>query len=74
MQKFVTPPSFCKGEGWWTSYQIFKKGEGLVTTLIFREGLVRKRGVTFLRGVSNFYVKDKLKSEIFNDKNSLYQN
>ena len=58
-----------EGEGGWTSYQIFKKG-GLDTTLIFKGGLVRKRAVTFSRGVCNFYVKNKLKSDIFNDKKS----
>ena len=53
--------------GGWTSYQRVGGGGGFYRTLIFREGLVGKR-VTFLRGSCNFYVKNKLKSVIFNDK------
>ena len=64
----IVPPPILLGG--WTSYQILKKGEDL--TLIFVGGLVGKRGVTFSsgRGVV-IYVKDKLKSELFNDKKSL---
>ena len=65
-------PTFCGGGGW-TSNQIFKKG-GLDRTLIFIRGLVGKRGLTFLRGGGrscNFYIKDQLKCEIFNDKKRL---
>ena len=51
------------------SYQIFKKG-GLDRTSTLRRGLLKKRGVTFFRGGCNFYKKNKLKSEIFNDKKS----
>ena len=54
------------GEGL-TSFQIFKKGV-LGKTLVFRGGLVGKRGVRGGREGYNFYVKNKLKSEIFNDK------
>ena len=57
---------FC-WEGSWTSNQIFKKG-GLGKTSTFKGGLLGKRGWTFSRG-SNFYIKNKLKSKIFNDKN-----
>ena len=66
----TTPPAPLSAGGSWTSYQIFKE-RGLDRALIFRGGLVRKRGVTFLRGEGgscNFYVKNKLKSEIFNGK------
>ena len=62
-------PSFLQG-GVWTSYQIFKK-EGLDRTLILRGRLVRKRGWPFWEregGLCNFYVKNKPKSEIRNDK------
>ena len=52
----------------------FQKG-GVGRTLVFRGGFVKKRGVTFLMGRGgggvggcNFYLKNKLKSEIFNDK------
>ena len=30
-----------------------------------------KKGMTFSRGRYNFFIRDKLKSEIFNDKKSL---
>ena len=36
----------------------------------FLEGVDGKEGVTFFRGY-NFYIKNKLKSEISNDKKSL---
>ena len=35
------------------------------------EGVSGKEGVTFFRGGCNFHIKNKLKSEIFNDKKSL---
>ena len=64
-------PHFCfGGGGWggrWTFNQIFKKG-GLDKTSTFRGGLLGKRVVVFFRGGCNFYIKNKLKSEIFNDK------
>ena len=39
----------------------------------FLEGVAGKDGVTFFRerGGSSFYIKNKLKSEIFNDKKSI---
>ena len=48
----------------WASYQIFKK-VGLNRISIFRGELLEKRG-----GCS-FYIKNKLKSEIFDDKKNL---
>ena len=56
--------------GGWTSYQIFKKGgggRGLDRISIFRGGLLGKRGWTFSGGCS-FYIKNKLKSEIYKQK------
>ena len=50
--------------------QIFKK-RGLGKTSTFREELLGKRGLAFFRGDCNFHIKNKLKSEIFNDKKSL---
>ena len=44
---------------------------GLDKTSAFRGGLLRKRRMSFFRGGCNFHVKNKLKSEIFNDKKSL---
>ena len=63
-QHSVHPP-FCRGIGELTPYQIFKK-EGVDTTLIFTEELVRKRGG--FEGSCSFYVENKIKSEIFDDK------
>ena len=35
------------------------------------DGLLEKRGVTFFSGGCNFHTKNKLKSEIFNERKSL---
>ena len=51
------PPNFQKG------------GEGLGMISTFRGGVGGKEGGDFF--FCNFYIKDKLKSEIFNDKKSL---
>ena len=40
-------------------------------TSTFRGGLLGKRGVTLFRVGCNFHIKNKIKSEIFNDKKSL---
>ena len=51
----------------------FKKGEGLDRFSIFRGGLLGQRRVTFFKGnYCSFYIENKLKSKIFNDKQSLY--
>ena len=69
-------PSFCRG---WTgegggsgSNNIFQKRE-LDRTPNFRGNLLGKKAVTFFRegGGYNCHIKDKLKSEIFNDKKVL---
>ena len=57
------------GEGW-ASNQIFKKGV-LDRTSTFTGRLLEKREMTFFREGCNFHIKYKLKSQIFNDKNSL---
>ena len=44
-------------------------GGGLDRISIFGEGLRGKRKMTFFRGACSFYIKNRLKSEIFNDKN-----
>ena len=53
----------------------FSKGEGgrLDKTLTFR-GSSWERGGTFFRGVCNFYIKNKVKSEIFNNKKFINKN
>ena len=52
--------------GNWTSYQIFKKGGGLDRTSTFRDGLLGKRAWLFWgEGGCNFFIKNKLKSELF---------
>ena len=51
-----------------------KGGGGLGRTFIFNGMLVGKSGETFSReGGCNFYIKDKLKSEIFNDQKKVYK-
>ena len=37
----------------------------------FFEDVAGKEGVTFFRRVQSFYIKNKLKSEIFNNKKSI---
>ena len=63
-------PGLFAEMGGWASNQIFKKG-GLDRTSTFRGGLLGKRvGEVFQVGLQ-FSHKNKLKSEIFNDKKSL---
>ena len=66
-------PSFSAWEGGIELPTKFLKkgwggGGGLERTLIFRGSLWKREGVTFSGWACNFYMKDKLKSEIFNDK------
>ena len=64
----LPPPPFLQGS--WASNQIFKKGEGGLTgPQVLERGCWERGGWLFSReGGCNFYVKNKLKSEIFNDK------
>ena len=71
-----TPPPFSgAGVGWDVGVGLnlpnFQKERGLDRTSTFREKLVWRGGWLFSGWGCNFYVKDKLKSEIFNDKKSL---
>ena len=70
-RNIVCTPSFQLGLGWGVGWVELKKG--LDRTLIVREGLVGKRRDLLGEGGggSNFYIKNKLKSEMFNDKKSL---
>ena len=52
------PTKFSKNRG----------GGGLEYASNFRRGFWGKRGMTFFREGCNFYIKNKLKYEIFNDK------
>ena len=68
----VHPRPFLLRGGWGGGVEPptkFQKG-GLNRTSTFRGGLLEKRGVTFSRegGGFNFHIKNKVKSEIFNDK------
>ena len=64
----VHPPLSAEGGGGGLSLQPnFQKGV-LDKTSTFRGGLLGKTGVTFFRGGCNFHRKNKLKSEIFNNK------
>ena len=62
--------------GGWISYQIFKKGRegGAWQDLNFLRGLLGKREVTFIKGSSNFYIKNKLKSEYLMTKKLINKN
>ena len=66
---YCAPPLFAEGGGVEPPTK-FEKG-GLDRTSTFRGGLLGKRGVTFFRG-GGVQLSHKLKSEIFNDKKSLY--
>ena len=57
---FESPTKFSNREGW--------------RDCSFERGFLGKRGVTFFRGYCRFFIKNKLKSEIFNDKRNLKQN
>ena len=57
-------PNFQKGGA-------VEGGGGLDRISIFRGELLGKRGLIFFRKGCSFYLKNKLESEIFNDKNSL---
>ena len=57
----------------WMSYctpppLLYGRGGGGLTGPQFLEGGCWERGGDFFQGGCNFYIKDKLKSEIFNDK------
>ena len=62
-----TPPPFCRGVEPPTK---FSERWGLTGPQLL-EGVTRKEGATFFRGGCDFHIKNKLKSEIFNDKKSL---
>ena len=64
-QRVIVGTPFLQ-RGGWASNQIFRKG-GLDRTSTFRGGLLGKRGWLFSGGLQ-FSHKNKLKSEIFNDK------
>ena len=73
MVYIVRTSFFLAGRGLcWASNQIFKKGR-LDRISIFEEGLLGKRGVIFSGGGGgcSFYIRNKLKYEIFKYKKSL---
>ena len=57
-------------ESAWNLQPNFQKGGGLDRTSTFRRGCWVRRG-DFFQGGCSFHIKNKLKSEIFNDKKSL---
>ena len=71
-------PFLTKGEdgergGWvWLNFPNSQKGGWLDKTSIFIGGLLGKTGVTYFRvGGYTFYIRNKPKSYIFNDKKVL---
>ena len=66
---------FCweTGAGCWASYQIFKNGR-LKRIPIFRGGLLGKTGWRFSGSRLQFYIKNKPKSQIFNDNSVITKN
>ena len=66
----VHPPFFAGGGGGGEPPIYFSKGR-LDRTAIFIGGVAGKEGGDFFRDNCNFYIKNKLKSEIFNDKKGL---
>ena len=69
----IQPPLFfLLGRGDWTSNQILKK-RCLIRSQFLDEELLRKRAWPFSGGGS-FYMKNKLNTEIFNDKKVYKQN
>ena len=72
-----TPPPFLQGGGgggWGLSLQLnFQKGEasGLTGPQLLEGGCWERGGLLFSGGGCNCHIKNKLKSEIFNDKKNL---
>ena len=66
---------FCENLGWHsvTPFLLERGGLSLIPNFQKGEGWTGSRGkrVAFFRGSCNFYIKSKLKSEIFNDKKGL---
>ena len=62
-------PSFCWGAK--PPMKFSKREGGLDRTSILRGGCW-ERGDNFFQEGCNFYVKNQLKSEIFNDKKNVY--
>ena len=62
-------PPFCRGGGGGLSLQPnFQKGGGGLIGPQLSEGGCWERGGDFFQGGCSFHIKNKLKSEIFNDK------
>ena len=64
----MCPLFLLEGGGLWASEQIFEKGD-LTTGSQFLDGVTGKEGDDFFQWGCSFYIKNELKSEIFNNKN-----
>ena len=62
------PPPFCRGVE--TPTKFSERGVDLTGPQLL-QGVAGKEGLTSFRGCCNFHIKNKLKSEIVNDKKSL---
>ena len=71
MHIVCTPPPptlYSLGGGGVEPLTKFSEREQFDKTSTFRGGFLGNRRVTFFSGGGNFYIKNKLKYEIFNDK------
>ena len=64
------PPPFFQGEEEVEPPTKFSKGAGLTGSQLL-EGIAGKEGGDLFQGGCNFHIKNKLKSQIINDKKSL---
>ena len=66
----IPPPPLCWG-GVEPPIKFSKKGGGGLTGYQLLEGVAGKEGVIFFKWGCSFFIKNKLKFEIFNDKKGL---
>ena len=70
IHNIVGTPHLSAGGGGVETPTKFSKRGGLTGPQLL-EGVAGKEGGDFFQGGCNFHIKNKLKSEIFNDKKSL---
>ena len=70
LHRVQPPPPFFQGEEEVEPPTKFSKGAGLTGSQLL-EGIAGKEGGDLFQGGCNFHIKNKLKSQIINDKKSL---